>query len=278
MGTVSTSTGTYLTDLFDPQVIGDRIRNKLFDKSVFAPLATRYDTLVGRPGSTVSLPYFGTIALAQLVPEGTDIPIYKMTEDTKEVTIAKYGIGIQVTDESVLSGYGDVISEGVDQMIASIGAAVDNNVLSVLSSQAAAEMTTDAAAISADGIAEALTLYGEDIDGPKVLLVNPLGYQTIRKATGWIPGTEIGAAMVVRGTVGMIHGCQVVVSNKLATANCAYIVKPGSLAMYYKRDVLVERDRDIINKSTVVTADVHLASYLLRPQGVIKMPGAEAST
>ena len=103
MGTVSTTSGTYLSDLFDPQVIGDRIRNKLFDKSVFAPLATRYNTLVGRPGSTVSLPYFGKIALAQVVSEGTDIPIYKMNEDTKEVQIKKFGIGIQVTDESILS-------------------------------------------------------------------------------------------------------------------------------------------------------------------------------
>jgi N4-gp56 family major capsid protein len=277
MGTVSTTSGTYLGDLFDPQVIGDRIRNKLFDKSVFAPLATRYNTLVGRPGSTVSLPYFGKIALAQVVSEGTDIPIYKMTEDTKEVQIKKFGIGIQVTDESILSGYGDVVSEGIDQMIASLGAAVDNDVLAVMAAQAAAEMTTDAGAISADAIAEALTLYGEDIDGPKVLLVDPLGYQTIRKANGWIPGTEIGAAMIVRGTVGMIHGCQVVVSNKLATANCSYIVKPGSLALYYKRDILVERDRDIINKSNVVTADVHLASYLLKPTGLIKMPGASST-
>ena len=83
--------------------------------------------------------------------------------------------------------------------------------------------------------------------------------------------------MIVRGTVGMIHGCQVVVSNKLATANCSYIVKPGSLALYYKRDILVERDRDIINKSNVVTADVHLASYLLKPTGLIKMPGASST-
>ena len=278
MGTVSTTSGTYLADLFDPQVIGDRIRNKLFDKSAFAPLAQRYDTLVGRPGSTISLPYYAGLPVAELVPEGTDIPIYKMTESTKQVTIAKYGIGIQVTDESILSGYGDVISEGVDQIIASIGAKVDNTVLGIMSSQAAAEMTTDAAALSADGIAEALTLFGEDIDGEKVLLVNPLDYQTIRKATAWIPNTEIGAAMVVRGTVGMIHGCQVVVSNKLATANCAYIVKPGALAMYYKRDVLVESDRDIINRSTVVTADVHLAAYLLNESKLIKMPGAAAST
>ena len=278
MGTVSTTEGTYLSNLFDPEVIGSRIRNKLYDAIRFAPLAARYDNLVGRPGSTITLPYYNAIGVATLVPEGTDIPIAQLTEQTKEVTIAKYGRGVQITDEAVLSAYGDPIGEASDQLAVAIAQAIDNNLLSIMSSQAAAGMTTDAAALSADGIAEALTLFGEDIDGEKVLLTTPLGYQALRKTTSWIPGTEIGAAMIVRGTVGMIHGCQVVVSNKLVTPNCSYIVKPGALAMYYKRDILVEKDRDIINKSTVITADCHFANYLLDASKLIKMPGASAST
>jgi hypothetical protein len=71
----------------------------------------------------------------------------------------------------------------------------------------------------------------------------------------------------------MIHGCQVVVSNKLTSANCAYIVKPGALAIYNKRGILVETDRDIINKSTVITADRHAAVYVLDKTKLIKMPG-----
>ena len=278
MATVYTTYGTYLTDLFDPQVIGDRINNKLFDAIRFSPLATRYDNLVGRPGSTITLPYYNAIQVASLVPEGTDVPISKLTEDTKEVTIAKYGIGIQITDEAILSSYGDPVGEGINQIVQSIAQAVDNNLLSIMSSQAAASMTTDAAALSADGIASALTLFGEDIDGEKVILVSPAGYETIRKANGWIPGTEVAASMIIRGTVGMIHGCQVVVSNKLTTANCSYIVKPGALAMYTKRDTLVETDRDIVNRSTVIVADRHFANYLLDPSKLIKMPGVSAST
>ena len=278
MGTVSTTDGTYLANLFDPQVIGDRINQKLFDLIRFAPLADVHNNLVGRPGSTITLPYYNSIGIAQLIPEGTDIPISQLTESTKEVTIAKYGKGVQITDEAVLSSYGDPIGEAVDQIAKAIAQAVDNNILALMASGAAAGMTTAAAAITADGIAEALTLFGEDIDGEKVLLVNPLGYQTIRKANGWIPGTEIGASMIVRGTVGMIHGCQVVVSNKLTAANCSYIVKPGALGIYNKREILVEKDRDIINKSTVITADKHFASLIQDTSKLIKMPGASAST
>jgi N4-gp56 family major capsid protein len=274
MSAVSTTNGTYLANLFNHQVVGDRIEKKLFDYIRFAPLARVYNNLVGRPGSTVTLPYYNSIGAATLVGEGQDIPISQLTESTVSVTISKYAKGVQITDEAVLSAYGDPIGEAVDQIAQSIAQAYDNAMLAAMGTSAAANMTTAAAALTADGIASALTLFGEDIDGEKVILVNPAAYETIRKANGWIPGTEVAANMIIRGTVGMIHGCQVVVSNKLTTANCAYIVKPGALAIYNKRGILVETDRDIINKSTVITADRHAAVYVLDKTKLIKMPGA----
>jgi N4-gp56 family major capsid protein len=277
MAAVSTTTGTYLANLFNPQVVGDRIQKKLFDYVRFAPLARVYDNLEGRPGSTVTLPYYNSIGAATLVGEGQDIPITQLTESTVTVTISKYAKGVQITDEAVLSAYGDPIGEAVDQIAQSIAQAYDNAMLAAMGTSAAANMTTAAAALTADGIASALTLFGEDIDGEKVILVNPAAYETIRKANGWIPGTEVAANMIIRGTVGMIHGCQVVVSNKLTTANCAYIVKPGALAIYNKRGILVETDRDIINKSTVITADRHAAVYVLDKTKLIKMPGASTT-
>lgn len=278
MSTLSTTTGTYLSNLFNPQVVGDRINKKLYDYIRFAPLARQYNNLVGRPGSTVTLPYYNSIGAATAVAEGADIPISQLTEQTATVTISKYAKGVQITDEAVLSAYGDPIGEAVDQIAMSIGQAYDNAMLAAMASGAAGGMTTSAAAFTVDGLAAALTLFGEDIDGEKVLLCNPATYEIIRKATNWIAGTEVAANFVVRGTVGMIHGCQVVVSNKLTAANCAYVVKPGALAIYNKRDILVETDRDIVNKTTVITADKHAAVYVLDTTKLIKMPGASSST
>ena len=278
MSAVSTTNGTYLANLFNPQVVGDRIEKKLFDYIRFAPLARVYNNLVGRPGSTVTLPYYNSIGAATAVGEGQDIPISQLTESTVSVTVSKYAKGVQITDEAVLSAYGDPIGEAVDQIAQSIGQAYDNAMLAAMAANAASNMTTAAAAFTVDGLAAALTLFGEDIDGDKVLLCNPATYEIIRKATNWIAGTEIGANFVIRGTVGMIHGCQVVVSNKLTAANAAYIVKPGALAIYNKRDILVETDRDIINKSTVITADRHAAVYILDKTKLIKMPGQASTT
>jgi len=278
MSTVSTTDGTYLTNLFNPQVVGDMIRKKLFDAIRFAPLAENYDNLVGRPGNTISLPYFNLLGAAELVLEGHDIPIKQLTEQTKDVTVKKYAIGAQFTDESLLSGYGRPLDEAVRQITLALAGAVDNDLLATMSTEAIESMTTDAGAFTANGVIEALTLFGEDIDGEKALLINPAAYEVIRKATGYISGTDVAANIIIRGTVGYFHGCQVVVSNKLTSANCAYIVKPGALAIYHKRDIFVETDRDIINKSTVVTADCHFATLVRDPSKLIKMPGAGTST
>ena len=58
MAQVDTTYGTYLANLFNPQVVADIIDTKLTDKMVFAPLAMIDNTLVGRAGDTVQLPYY----------------------------------------------------------------------------------------------------------------------------------------------------------------------------------------------------------------------------
>lgn len=272
MATVDTTYGTYLTNLFNPQVIGDMIDVKLFNAIKLAPLARVYNNLVGRPGNTVTLPYYTSIGTATVVAEGTDIPITKMVETTKTVTVIKVGKGVQITDEAVLSGYGDPIGEAISQIAMAIADQVDVKLLAALAGNVTNVFTsTSTTTISADDIADALTLFGEDIDGDKVLLCSAAAYANFRKADDWLPASEIAAETLIRGTVGMIHGCQVVVTNRIGAADPLEIVKPGALALYTKRDTLVETDRDIVNKSTVITADRHFAAYLLNPAKAIKV-------
>lgn len=58
MAQVNTTTGTYLSSLFNPQVVADIVDTKLTDNMVFAPLARLDYTLQGRAGNTVTLPFY----------------------------------------------------------------------------------------------------------------------------------------------------------------------------------------------------------------------------
>lgn len=277
MAQVNTTTGTYLSSLFNPQVVADLIDTKLTDNMVFAPLAKIDYTLQGRAGNTVTLPYYSYIGAASAVSEGYDIGIRKLTQSTSSVTIVKYGVAVQLTDEAVLSGYGNPIGEAAMQITTAIDDAMDNALLAALAANSAsAQNYSTSTALAPEDIPLALAKFGEDNDGQKTLLVTPDFYAKLigqPAATNWVPASEIAAEIKIRGAVGMAYGCQVVVTNRLKTSGNLYIVKPNTLAVFIKRGSMVETDRDILNQSTVLAGSILCAPYLLNPTGMIKLSG-----
>jgi len=274
MAQVNTTTGTYLSDLFNPQVVADLIDTKLTDNMVFAPLARIDYTLQGRAGNTVTLPYYSYIGMASTVSEGYDIPITKLAQTTSSVTIVKYGKAVQITDEAVLSGYGDPIGEAGVQIATALDDAMDNALLSALAGNTASAQnyatSGSSVALAPADIPLALAKFGEDMEGEKALIVTPDFYAQL-VGENWIPASEIAANVRIRGVVGMAYGCQVIVSNRLKTSGNLYIVKPGALAVFIKRGSFIETDRDILNQSTVLAGSILAAPYLLNPAGMIKL-------
>ena len=267
---------TVLANLIDPQVLADFIDEKLTDNMVFAPLATVDTLLEGRPGSTVTMPKWVYIGAASTVGENSAIPISSITQSSASVAIHKIAKGTEFTDEAALSGYGDISQESGMQLVTAIADGLDGEMLGILGSIASNMTHTcqGSTALAADDINDAFELFGEDVDdGPKILLVNPADATKLRKADSWLPASEIAAGRMVRGAIGEIYGCQVIITNRLKNfANGrAFIVKPGALRLFLKRDTLVEADRDIVYKKTVLTADKHFACYLYNEKKAIKL-------
>ena len=66
----------------------------------------------------------------------------------------------------------------------------------------------------------------------KVLVVSPAQLAQLRQSESWLKATDTGAMQLVTGAVGMIHGCSVVVSEKIVASGSQYtnyIVMPGAL-------------------------------------------------
>lgn len=272
MATVNTSNGTYLTNLFNPQVVGDLIRGKLTNNMVFMPVTQIDYTLEGRAGNTITVPTYAFIGEAAAVNEGADIPLTQLSETTDTATIIKLGKAVQITDEAALSGYGDPIGEAANQIALALDGGNDTKIYDILHAITGAYLHTAAAAtLSTDDINNALVKFGENLDGVKYLFVNPADYAIIRKTTAWLPASEIAADKMVRGVVGEIYGCRVIVSNKLTTDNESFIVKEGAFRTFLKRGVNVEFDRDILNKSTVIAGDLLAVNYLYDKAGAIRI-------
>ena len=259
----ASSNATRIADLINPQVLADMISAELPNAIVFAPLATVGRTLQGRAGNTLTMPKFGYIGDATDVAEGEDIPIAKMTTSETEVTVKKAGRGVELTDESVLNGYGDTVGEAKNQLKMAIANKVDNDLIEALRD---ATLTANAG-MTVEGLITARAKFGEKVNQKAVVIVHSTNYAKI--ATDILP-LENSDAVLLSGTVGQVGGLQVVISDKLSATE-GFIVAQGALGLEMKRDVMVETDRDIVAKTTVITADEHYVAYLKDESKAIKL-------
>ena len=266
---------TLLTNLVNPQVMADIIDKKLVDYMKFSPLATIDNTLEGRAGNTISLPSFQYIGDAATLNENTALTPAQLTASALEVTIHKIAQGVEISDEAILSGYGDPVGEIAKQLSIAIASQEDNEVLATLNGITGTMAHTTVADPTDTDITAALELFGEDIDGTKAVIVPPAVYTAMRSNTHtWVPASELAAGVAIRGVVGEYQGCQVMVSNKLKTSKNIYIVKPGALRIFIKRGTQVEADRNILKFTNVFTASKHFATYLYDASKAIKITKA----
>src|SRR5699024_8452427 len=99
---------------------------------------------------------------------------------TEDFTIKKAGKGVEITDEAVLSGYGDPIGEAGKQLLMAIANKVDNDVLAALDTTTLEY--TAGTAWNLDTISGAMDIFNDEDDEPMVLILNPKDASKLRKA------------------------------------------------------------------------------------------------
>ena len=278
-------TQTKIAQLVNPEVMADMVSAKLPKMIKFTPLAYVERELVGQPGNTITVPKWEMTADAKDIEEGEAIVPDQLTTAKSTMTIKKAGKGIELTDEAILSGYGDPIGQATHQIALSIANKVDNDLIveAKKATQFVAEAPTTGAALD-----KALAVFADEEDARYVALVNPEDAIALRAdvAKEWVRGSEIGADIVVSGTFGEAHGVQIVRSKKVdkgkgflvkvsaVETDTDDVAKYGAFVINLKRDVAVETDRDILKKTTVITGDEHYGVYLYDPTKVVKFGGA----
>lgn len=256
---------TKLANLINPEVLSAFLESKMIDAIKLSPLAVVGTDLQGRAGNTLTLPTWQYIGDANDLAEGVaDVPV-QLESASREVTVKKASKAVEITDEALLSGYGNPQDEIAKQLLTSLSAKVESDCFAALGQ---ATLTHDATAIDGDAVADALVKFGEDLEEEMFLFINPADYAAIRKNPNFM--FVNGQQMTIGGTVGYIYNCSVVVSNRVA-AGQAFIVKRGALGIEMKRNVNVESDRDILRKVNVYSADEHYVAYLRDASKVIKL-------
>ena len=271
---------TKLENLINPEVMADMISAKIENAIVVTPFAKVDTTLAGQPGSKITVPHYNYIGDAVDVAEGENIEPTQLTADTVEYEIKKAGKGVDISDEAVLSGYGNPIGEITSQLALSIRGKVEGDCVSVLGTS---ENTYDAKGeISYAGIVNAIDMFNEELNTEKVMFVNPKQVSTLRLDENFISADKYNAQVIMKGEIGMIANTRIVASRRVVdndgTYNCPIVKLEAderteddipAITIYTKRETNVETERNTHNKTTFISADKHYVAALTNSAKVV---------
>ena len=279
---------TKIADLINPQVMADMISAKIQKKIVVAPFAKIDTTLVGVPGNTITVPKYGYIGDAEDVAEGVAAGTVKLSTSSTTVTVKKAMKAVELTDEAILSGYGNPVGETNNQLAKAVAAKVDNDAMDALQG-ATLIYDGSAAGISYNAIVDAVDLFDEEVNSEKVMFINPKQVTVLRKDVDFISADKYTGQVILTGEIGMIANCRIVPSKKVPVVKvgdstkvdcyACPIVKLNSdaeteddaaaLTIYLKKDTSVETERNTLARLTDVSVDKHYAAALTNESKVV---------
>ena len=262
---------TKLSNLVNPEVMADMVNATLPKKIKFAPFAKVDTTLTGRPGDTITVPKYQYIGDAEDVAEGVAMGTTVLTASTTTASVKKAGKAVELTDESILSGYGDPLGEAANQLAMSIGAKVDNDCYAALQ-KATLVYDGSAGIIGYEGVVNAVDTFEDETEAGvnKILFVHPNQVTQLRKDPNFL---DINKYPITEDTT---HKCylnpimivDVEDTNQDPEADDTAPTAPA-LTIYMKRAVELEKDRDILKKTTVISADEHYTAVLSNESKVV---------
>ena len=284
---------TKIEDLIVPEVMADMISAKVEAKVIISKIAKVDTTLQGQPGNEVTVPQYKYIGDAEDVAEGVAMGTAKLETGSTKFTIKKAGKGVSITDEAILSGYGDPVGEANKQLALAIANKIDNDVVDVINKEYALGTAEDgvqliydgsAKVISYAGVVDAEDYFDEETSSDKILYVHPKQMTQLRKDPDFISADKYDGNVMTSGEVGKIGTCRVVRSKKVklnseGTAYLNPIVKltndaeteedAPAVTIYLKRDTQVERERKADAGLTNIFTNKHYGVALTNTTKVV---------
>lgn len=284
---------TKIEDLIVPEVMADMISAKVEAKVIISKIAKVDTTLQGQPGNEVTVPQYKYIGDAEDVAEGVAMGTAKLETGSTSFTIKKAGKGVSITDEAILSGYGDPVGEANKQLATAIANKIDNDVVDVINKEYAVGTAEDgvkliydgsAKVINYAGVVDAEDLFDEEVSSDKVMYVHPKQMTQLRKDPDFLSADKYDGKVMVSGEVGKIGTCRIVRSKKVKLdSTSAYYLNPivkltkdaeteedaPAVTIYLKRDTQVERERKADAGVTNIFTNKHYGVALTNATKVV---------
>lgn len=212
---------TTLSNIVNPQVMGDMIEAKIEAMLKFTPYAKLDTTLQGVAGDTKTVPSWNYIGDAEDVAEGAEVALSSLTASTTTFTIKKAMKSVGLTQEAINSGLGNPIGQAETQLAKAIAGKVDNDVLAaaLTSKNVSGDGSTK---IAYAGIVDGVGAFDEESITSKVMFIAPEQETTLRKDADFISADKYDNKVMMTGEIGMVAGVRIVPSKKIQAVEGIY--------------------------------------------------------
>ena len=244
---------TKISDLVNPMVMADAISAKIGKKIVVSPFAKIDETLTGVPGDTVYVPQYSYIGDADDIAEGAEVGASKLVASTTKATIKKAMKAVELTDEAVLSGYGNPVGETSNQLASAIAAKVDADAMDALQDAKLSFDSSDAQ-INYSGIVDAIDVFEEESNSEKVMFIHPKQMTQLRHDENFISADKYPGAVVMTGEIGMIANTRIVPSKRVPLNE--ELPERYEFCSQNDKDALLVTDADTADDGEVLLSDV----------------------
>lgn len=282
---------TLSTDLYRPEVWRDLAQTAFKGRAIVAtsPAVVVDDSLVGEPGDTVNFPKWMNLSDMQDLAETDVLVPEKLRQSNSQATIKEAGKAAEWSDKAKLTGIGNIQDEAIRQFGVLAARKVDADLIAAATATIAGGITyadgtaavaSNPLALTATGgltwanIVKAGLLFGDEFDPADFagLYINSAASEQMLNDEKFIQAAQTsgGNSLIAGGLLGTKNGLRIFQTNRLA-AGKALLLKNNSLGLMYKRRPVVEQDRDILARTTVVATTMHYAVKRLNDEGVVNI-------
>lgn len=291
---------TVAADLIVPEVWGPMVMKATLARAVMRPFATEDSTLQGQPGDSIKFPNYGYIGDATDLTENVAIVPTALETNEDKVTIKEAGKGIELTDNAILNAMGSPSDEAVRQLSLAMARKIDADILAATyatntdndpgagtSSQAggpllASALASPQASLNWKATTLAFAALGDEWDPAEAagLVIHSAQQVDLLNDSNFIGIDKFGPdSVILRGQIGRIGNVPIVVSDRIRTTGTgastrydALLIMKGAIILAHKRAAIVEKDRDILKRTNVITTNAHYATKRVNNRGVVVIP------
>lgn len=282
---------TLSTDLYRPEVWRDLSQTAFKGRAIVAtsPAVVVDDSLVGEPGDTVNFPKWMNLSEMEDLAETDVLVPEKLRQSNSLATIKEAGKAAEWSDKAKLTGIGNIQDEAIRQFGVLAARKVDADLIAAATATIAGGITyadgtaavassplalTAAGGLTWANIVKAGLLFGDEFDPGDFagLYINSAASEQMLNDEKFIQAAQTsgGNSLISGGLLGTKNGLRIFQTNRLA-AGKALLLKTNSLGLMYKRRPVVEQDRDILARTTVVATTMHYAVKRLNDEGVVNI-------